>query len=536
MLHTWLAIASALGAVATAPTLVVYPPTPRAIFDTRIAVQIASTAATATTTATQEVALEVQEAPTSPQTRDPGYGRPPFPSSTLRIAASTPTMVQLACRINSASTSGCGWEEKDGFKYKDGALVPTSAAKAPTLVVRGVGVDIPVEVSDDGRRLTFVLPPPTSQAAVHYYLQAKVVGASSFEHNASTLFLFMVDNAAQHLPAAAINAIGITAFGVVANATYVQTAAIQHAFDALVTGRGWPKSSSGNTSGGGSSSSRILYIPPGYYRSNRLQLRGGGDSAAAGDGGSIMLQLAPGVLIQSPSPFDSDFVAPPSTPSARCPEYAFIEVGSLSNINISGTGATIDAHGFPGNAVCIFNASQIEVTSVLIRNSASWNTHIYQSSCVNVRGVKLFSGADGAYTCLVCQHWLYSVFYVSCLYRFFFFFCFPGFVRSHFSFCSYTRTVVMCTLFLLIQPNCFIFPFFLSFFMVQALIRMPPLTSTLTLSLFTLTTTALPSKRYCMVVQHNGSESQMRSCPLRKARSRLAQKANQVSTTFCLKI
>lgn len=424
MLHTWLAIASALGAVATAPTLVVYPPTPRAIFDTRIAVQIASTAATATTTATQEVALEVQEAPTSPQTRDPGYGRPPFPSSTLRIAASTPTMVQLACRINSASTSGCGWEEKDGFKYKDGALVPTSAAKAPTLVVRGVGVDIPVEVSDDGRRLTFVLPPPTSQAAVHYYLQAKVVGTLSFTHNDSNLFLFMVDNAAQHLPAAAINAISITAFGVVANATYVQTAAIQHAFDALVTGRGWPKSSSGNTSGGGSSSSRILYIPPGYYRSNRLQLRGGGDSAAAGDGGSIMLQLAPGVLIQSPSPFDSDFVAPPSTPSARCPEYAFIEVGSLSNINISGTGATIDVHGFPGNAVCIFNASQIEVASVLIRNPASWNTHIYQSSCVNVRGVKLFSGADGAYTCLVCQHWLYSVFYVSCLYRFFSFFVF----------------------------------------------------------------------------------------------------------------
>ena len=59
----------------------VYPTTPRAMIDGRLTAFIAGQA--------QSHPLEVQNAPARPLTRDPGYGRPPLPSSRLRLATSS---------------------------------------------------------------------------------------------------------------------------------------------------------------------------------------------------------------------------------------------------------------------------------------------------------------------------------------------------------------------------------------------------------------------------------------------------------------
>ena len=48
-----------------------------------------------------------------------------------------------------------------------------------------------------------------------------------------------------------------------------------------------------------------------------------------------------------------------------------------------------------GNSLCIADAANVTVESALFRGSASWSTHIFRSRGVSVRGVKLFSGADG---------------------------------------------------------------------------------------------------------------------------------------------
>ena len=83
--HAGKLTAMLLAAIATILTsamghdVAVYPPTPHAMIDERLAAFVAGQA--------QGHSLEVQNAPTRPLTRDPGYGRPPLPSSRLRLAA-----------------------------------------------------------------------------------------------------------------------------------------------------------------------------------------------------------------------------------------------------------------------------------------------------------------------------------------------------------------------------------------------------------------------------------------------------------------
>ena len=306
----------------------VYPATPRALIDRRLAALVGG----------QTYQLEVQNAPAQPLTRDPGHGRPPFPSSRLRLATSSDVRVTLRCAGNGLFSN-----------VSD---------------LRGVGFSASFRRAPSST-LSFSLPAPTvAHPSAHYYLKAAIVGGpgSLPGVNASKLFLFWLD-----LPTApAANRVDVTTLGVVVNASKVQTEAIQGAISqAAIQGA-------------------TLYFPLGYYRTGVLFIPS-----------NSRLELASGALLQMPAPSDPDFVQPVGKPTGCPSDFAFIEVQNATNVSIAGAGATIDAHGFPGHAMCVFNSSRVNVSMVLMRQPASWNTHIFRSSHVRMTGVKLFSGADG---------------------------------------------------------------------------------------------------------------------------------------------
>ena len=149
-----------------------YPPTPGAVTDPRLRATLQTGGGSA---AALTAALEVEDAPAVPQTRDPGHGRPPFTSSRLRFWSDAPVQVQLACL--------------DGQR-------PCSFASTPQLVLRGVGVELAVERGKDNKTLSFTLPPPAAgRLATHYYLQAAIAHAAGPQHFArGQLFLFWIDS------------------------------------------------------------------------------------------------------------------------------------------------------------------------------------------------------------------------------------------------------------------------------------------------------------------------------------------------------
>ena len=286
----------------------------------------------------QTYPLEVQNAQARPLTRGPGYGRPQLPSSRLQLATSSDVHITLRC-----AGSGMFLNVSD---------------------LRGVGFSASFHQTPSST-LSFSLPAPTaSHPSAHYYLKSDIVGGpgSLPGVNASQLFLFWLD-----LPTApAVNRVDVTTLGVVVSASKVQTAAIQRAINQAARKR------------------VTLFFPLGYYRTGVLFIPS-----------NSRLELAPGALLQMPAPSDPDFVQPVGK-STGCPsDFAFIEIQNATNVSIMGAGATIDAHGFPGHAMCVFNSSRVNVSSVLMRQPASWNTHIFRSASVRMTGVKLFSGADG---------------------------------------------------------------------------------------------------------------------------------------------
>ena len=306
----------------------VYAATPRALIDRRLTALVGG----------QTYQLEVQNAPAQPLTRDPGYGRPPFPSSRLRLATSSDVRITLRCAGNGMFSN-----------VSD---------------LRGVGFSASFRRAPSST-LSFSLPAPSvAHPSAHYYLKADIVGGpgSLPGVNASKLFLFWLD-----LPTApAADRVDVTTLGVVANASKAQTEAIQGAINQAARTRA------------------TLYFPLGYYRTGVLFIPS-----------NSRLELASGALLQMPAPSDPDFVQPVGKPTGCPTDFAFIQVQNATNVSIAGAGATIDAHGFPGHAMCVFNSSRVNVSMVLMRQPASWSTHIFRSSHVRMTGVKLFSGADG---------------------------------------------------------------------------------------------------------------------------------------------
>ena len=203
LLHSSRAAAvTAAAATAAAGAIVVYPHAPGTVVDPRVVARVGGRGVSHT--------LAVEDAPPTPQTRDPGHGRPPFTSSRLRLATGrgvSSVRVALQCMGEACS-------------FGQGA------------VLRGVHFDGHVDHAK--RELVFSLPAPArGQQAVHYYLKVVVHNASGAPHFArGKLFYFWLDSQ-QYPPLLRPNKVAadVTTLGVVANSSSLQTSAIQRLLD-----------------------------------------------------------------------------------------------------------------------------------------------------------------------------------------------------------------------------------------------------------------------------------------------------------------
>ena len=94
--------------VSVVESTAVYHHAPGAVLDPRVLARIGNTTYN----------LEVEDAPAKPQTRDPGFGRPPFTSSRLRLSSSTPVRVTLQC-VSRPGSSPCSFDTKKVLRGVD---------------------------------------------------------------------------------------------------------------------------------------------------------------------------------------------------------------------------------------------------------------------------------------------------------------------------------------------------------------------------------------------------------------------------------
>jgi hypothetical protein len=338
--------------------LTVYPQAPGTELDPRLVASVHLSGSNRPPLS--DLRLAVEDAPATPQTRDPGYGRPPFTSSRLRLATgdgASAVRVALQC-IGVGCTFGKG------------------------AVLRGVNFDGHVEYN--GSNIAFNLPAPGHYIATHYYLQVVVQNATGAPHFArGKLFYFWLDSQ-DSIPSAKSTrpAQDVTALGILSNSTTPQTEAIQRLLDNITLPR--------------------LYFPgPAVYRTASLFVQR-----------PMSIILGEGATLQHPPPpivnplFDSATRSstPPSNHTkhvthhrlgaSSCSGPAFLTI-SAHGVHVSGRGGTLDANGFAGHNVCVVDATNVTLRYLLLRGSASWSTHIFRSDHVAVEGIKIFSGADG---------------------------------------------------------------------------------------------------------------------------------------------
>jgi hypothetical protein len=168
--------------------------------------------------------LEVEDAPPLPQTRDPGYGRPPFTSSRLRMQSPSAVRIVLTCKDDPRQADGCSFGD--------------------TAVLRGVGVDI-IPTRPSAKSLAFTLVPPRyGELAVHYYLQVNISNAAdaatpahwgSRSFTRGNLFYFWIDNAEAPSSVGPLRE-NASRVGIVPGSQSLQTAAISTALQELASG------------------------------------------------------------------------------------------------------------------------------------------------------------------------------------------------------------------------------------------------------------------------------------------------------------
>ena len=330
------------GLLVVADAAILYQHAPGTVLDPRVVVRIDN----------KTSYLEVEDAPPKPQTRDPGFGRPPFTSSRLRLSSSAPVRVTLQC-ISRPGSSPCYFDK--------------------SITLLGVGFNGAVERSADGQELVFLLPPPSDdQLAAHFYLETTVHDAAGPSHFArGTLFYFWIDNH-ETSPAQRVD---VTSLGVIANSTKVQTDTIQRLLDTFTLPVGH----------------RLFFPGPALYRTAELIFRR-----------PIAIELGEGVKLQHPAPSllhpkkaSGHVLRQSPPPKGNCSDAAFITISTTSGVFIGGRGGTIDTNGFAGHSICIADSTNVTLHHLLLRGSASWSTHIFRSSNVHAEGIKIFSGADG---------------------------------------------------------------------------------------------------------------------------------------------
>ena len=191
--------------------LTFYPHAPGTVLDPRVVASVRS----GSNRSLSDLRLAVEDAPATPQTRDPGHGRPPFTSSRLRLATGdgiSSVRVTLQC-IGVGCTFGKG------------------------AILRGPNFNGRIEDGGNGSSLVFNLPTPGHHIATHYYLQVMVHNAAGAPHFArGKLFYFWLDSQ-DSMPPPTRPTEDVTAMGIVSNSTASQTTAIQRLLDNITLPR-----------------------------------------------------------------------------------------------------------------------------------------------------------------------------------------------------------------------------------------------------------------------------------------------------------
>ena len=334
------AVAAALGGV--------YPPTPLALLDTRVAVTLNG--------ANLGSILEIEDGrPPGEGARDPFIGRPPLPSTRLRAYGSTPTRVVLTC-VSSAAGS-CSFEHV-----------------APA--VRGVGTAVTVEQPSPST-ISFILPPSFApQPSITYHLNASIVGGAvpPSRPNISSICLFIFTIArTPPVPPPAVDVTDVTFYGVAVNSSATNSSAANANAVAL---RSLFANAAPNTT---------LYFPPGVYHITPPMV-------IARDW--LKLHLAPGVLLRAAPRANSSIIGD-SPPAFDKFDHGFLSLIGARGFHLTAWGATLDANGWGGHSIYTNSSSDIVVEGLTVRRSYEWAVHIMRSARVVMSAMTVFSGADG---------------------------------------------------------------------------------------------------------------------------------------------
>lgn len=164
-----------------------------------------------------------------------------------------------------------------------------------------------------------------------------------------------------------------TDLGVDPASTQVQTAAMQQAIDAVAA------------HGGGT-----LYFPPGRYLSGTLDMRS-----------HVTLFLADGALIQgtsNPADYPVDAGRTESGTNGQTMTFSrLIYFDGVQNAGITGRGVidgdgkNLRQAGRNSNLIRVVNSQHIQLSNVVLRDSAAWTTHILHSSDVQVDDVRVIN-------------------------------------------------------------------------------------------------------------------------------------------------
>lgn len=140
---------------------------------------------------------------------------------------------------------------------------------------------------------------------------------------------------------------------------------------------------------------KTLLFPSGIYLTGTLVLRSNAD-----------IYLAEGAIIQgSPDkdnyPLDAGYVEKEGTDNGEVFSFSrLILIDKAENVRIrgrgiiDGNGTSVRSQGRRANLLRIRNSKNVSIEGVVLRNPASWNTHILHSEDVSIRNVKVLNNAD----------------------------------------------------------------------------------------------------------------------------------------------
>ena len=151
---------------------------------------------------------------------------------------------------------------------------------------------------------------------------------------------------------------------------------------------------------------KVLYFPPGLYKTGTIKISS-----------NAKIYLAAGAMIKGSEnrqdyPSDggkkeSDHVNDKANFTDNGEWMTFsrlILIDSATNVKIwgrgiiDGSGSIVRAQGKPANLIRIRSSRNVEIDGIILRDPASWNTHILHSENVTIRNIKMLNDRSVANT------------------------------------------------------------------------------------------------------------------------------------------